>query len=519
MTKQRNDGVSGKSKDNRIVLSTELGDVYADIFGTSEAMKPVYGIFSIPYARAGRFEKPERITTYHTDTVINRGETVCFPQHGYPLWVNRFMKHHMMRPEFLPIRDRQTEDAFVVNIWTDDLTGKKPVTVFLHGGGEGSGTVPIYCGDNLAKKGIVAVTVTYRIGCFGYMPVFTKDKGMTADLAYYDQQAALLWIRENIRHFGGDPHNITLVGHCGGGLAALYHFLNPVSNRCFDKLMLLCGNLPTLTEREQIQDDFPAVLKHYKAENPEQLKHIPAKAFLGRNPVGLGDVIDGDFISEDPIKLLEEGKFPAMPVVIGTNADEFSMVELPMYYRFLGIATKENKVDEALQRKYGQYGKLLKDKMRSEASSLVDLQIKIMELTVFHSSAYRMMELIGRKCPVYGYRLHYVPDLYHGLRGSYHGAELVYFFDNLDKMNIPITDRNREQVDVIQKDWIAFVHTGTIPGRVLYAQDGKITDYDEEIHSVIFPHRELIKELMKTNILENTRRSYIRNMKEPTGKA
>lgn len=66
--------------------------------------------------------------------------------------MNVFMKHHMMRPEFLPGKDIQTEDAFVVNIWTDDLKGNKSVTVFLHGGGEGSGTVPMYKGDNLAKK-------------------------------------------------------------------------------------------------------------------------------------------------------------------------------------------------------------------------------------------------------------------------------------------------------------------------------------------------------------------------------
>ncbi|WP_130811879.1 carboxylesterase family protein [Olsenella sp. Marseille-P4559] len=500
-----------------ITLTTKLGSVYGKPCGTSDDGKTVYEIHSIPYARAKRFEKPERITQYPKGGIINREETVCFPQHGYPLWMNVFMKHHMMRPEFLPTKDAQTEDAFVVNIWTDDLKGNKPVTVFLHGGGEGSGTVPMYKGDNLAKKGVVAVTVTYRIGSFGYMPTFDGNL-MNADLAYLDQQAALLWIRDNIQYFGGDPDNITLVGHCGGGLAALYQFLNPTSSQCFHKLMMLCGNLPSLIDRKTAKEMYQSSLQHYKVSSLSELQNLPAKAFLGHSRIGQSDVFDDAFFIDDPNTLLKEERFPNMPVLIGTNADEFSMIELPMYYRFLGITTKEKDLDAALEKKYKEYGKELKDEIWSEAQSGIDLQVKIMELLVFHTSAFQMMEQISRKCPVYGYRLSYVPALYKGLRGAYHGAELVYFFNNFDKMRIPVTEENKRQASIIQNDWISFIKNGEIPNREKYNEHGLITFYDKKIKSIDFPHKEFIQELLKTDLPEQNRHSYIMNMSEPTGK-
>ncbi len=501
-----------------MIFKTELGELNGIPLGKSDNGKTVYEFHSIPYAKAKRFEKPILIDDYENGKPINMEDTVCFPQHGYPLWLNRFIKHHMMRPEFLPTKDTQTEDAFVVNIWTDDLNGNKPVTIFLHGGGEGSGTVPMYTGGNLAKKDIVSVTVTYRIGCFGYMPTFDRGQ-MTANLAYFDQQAALLWIKKNIQHFGGDPANITLIGHCGGALAALYHFLNPISQKCFDKLMLLCGNLPTLTPRAKAESNYPNMLKHYKCSSLENLKSLPSNRFLRRNQIGMGDVHDGEFFIDDPNKLMECRLFPSIPILIGTNADEFSMIELPMYYKVLGIATKEKNVDDALTKKYGSLASMLKSAFVAEANGAVDLQVKIMELLVFHNSAYRLLETVKEKCPVYGYRLNFVPDLYNGRRGSYHGAELSYFFDNFDKVNIPYTKKNKMETAIIQKDWLQFVRNGIIEGRERYDETERITNYDTDIEAIRFPKVELLKKLSDSDIFENVRRSYISGMnEEPTGK-
>jgi len=173
-----------------------------------------------------------------------------------------------------------------------------------------------------------------------------------------------------------------------------------------------------------------------------------------------------------------------------------------------------------LSKKYGTLAPELKAAFADEADSPVDLQVKIMELIIFHSSSFRLLETVKKKCPTYGYRLNYVPDLYDGLRGSYHGAELAYFFDNFDRMDIPYTEKNRSETQIIQNDWLQFVKTGAIEGRDRYDETGRITNYDAEITSIPFPKENLIRSLSGSSVFERVRRSYIANMKEePTGKA
>ena len=118
------------------------------------------------------------------------------------------------------------------------------------------------------------------------------------------------------------------------------------------------------------------------------------------------------------MKLLERGEFPCMPVLIGSNKDEFSMIELPMFYKALGITKKKKNLKDVLLKKYGEFAETLESEFKSEANGIVDLQIQIMELLIFHSSALFLMETLSKKCPVYGYRMNYIPHLYNGLRGS-----------------------------------------------------------------------------------------------------
>ncbi len=494
------------------ILQTEIGKVYADIAGKTEEGRVVYFIPSVPYARGERLEYAEILhrEAYSPQKIINRKETVCFPQKKYPMLLNVFMKHYMLRPEFQPIKDVQTENAFVVNIWaSDDFTEKKPVVVFLHGGGEGSGTVPIYTMGHIAEKGVVAVTITYRIGNFGYMPVFDGKKTQ-GSLAYLDQQTALTWIHDNISSFGGDNTNITLMGHCGGAVAALYHYLNPVSNKLFHKLMLCAGNVPILSEVDFAKKEYEKMLSKNNLNGFNELKKLSTKKFM-KLKGAQNDIVDGNFFKEHPMKLLERGEFPGMPVLIGSNKDEFSMIELPMYYKALGITTKKQHLKQLLFQKYGEFAEVLEAEFQSKATGIVDLQIQIMELLVFHSSALFLMETLGKKGNVYGYRINYVPNLYKGLRGSYHGAELAFFFGTIDKMNINITDENRKAVISLQKDWIEFIKKGKIKGYSLFNETGEIIEYDKEIRTIPFPQADLIHHIQKSGIADKLRKEYISN--------
>ena len=226
---------------------------------------------------------------------------------------------------------------------------------------------------------------------------------------------------------------------------------------------------------------------------------------------GQNDIIEGKFFTEHPMNLLERGSFPCMPVLIGSNKDEFSMIELPMYYKALGITKNKEHLKEFLLKKYGEFADSLESELKPEANGIVDLQIQIMELLVFHSSALFLMEKIGEKSPVYGYRMNYIPNLYNGLRGSYHGAELAFFFGTIDNMNIHITDENKAAVIAIQKDWIQFIKFGKIEGRPLFNGTGKITEYDKDIKTIPFPHANLIHHIQKSGIADKLRKEYIQN--------
>lgn len=120
------------------------------------------------------------------------------------------------------------------------------------------------------------------------------------------------------------------------------------------------------------------------------------------------------------------------------------------------------------------------------------------------------MEYFSKKCPVYGYRLNEVPNLYDGLRRAYHGAELAFFFGNLDKMNIEISEENKRARDLIQKDWLDFVKRGKIEGRVLFNEKKEISLYEnQEVTTIRFPQADLIDDLYESGIFEIERADYI----------
>ena len=485
-----------------MIIMTGIGKVIAARIEAEG--KSVYRIVSVPYAKAGRFDRPEPIREVEAGRPINSDQTFCFPQRSIPKLFNLFLKHHMMRSEFLTEKDVQSENAFVVNIWTSDFDGKKPVLVYLHGGGDyGSGTSPIYDGAHLASKGIVVVTVTYRVGLLGYMPVYDEAGTLRCNRAAFDQQAALSWVRDKIGYFGGDAENITLMGQSGGALSALNQFLNPVSNRTFDKLILCAGPLPTAIPSEGTRETFEWLLRENGLRDYAALERLPMRKLpkLKAKNV-MNDVIDGAFFAEDPNATLERGEFPRIPILVGANDDEFSMIELPMFYKGMRIETRTSRLDSALESRYGEFAPRLKTTIAPEADGPIDLQIRILELVVFHTVSFKLLERFSAaRCPVYGYRFGYVPNLYNGLRGSYHGAEIAMFFGNLDKMKIRISERNRAEMAWVQRDWLAFIHDGAIPDRDRYdSSSRRIIRYEGEPAMIPFPHADLIQELAPSDV-------------------
>ncbi|MDQ3918148.1 MAG: carboxylesterase family protein, partial [Acidobacteriota bacterium] len=130
-----------------------------------------------------------------------------------------------------------SEDCLYLNVWTPAKTDgeRLPVLVYFYGGGfvAGDGSEPRYDGESIAAKGIVAVTVNYRLGVFGFLahPELTKESPHHAsgDYALLDQNAALVWVRENIAAFGGDPRRVTIAGESAGSVSVSAQMASPLS--------------------------------------------------------------------------------------------------------------------------------------------------------------------------------------------------------------------------------------------------------------------------------------------------
>ena len=234
--------------------------------------------------------------------------------------------------------DSTSEDCLYLNVWTPAKSGTDhlPVMVYFYGGGyvAGDGSEPRYDGESLAKKGIVTLTVNYRLGIFGFFahPGLTKESAHHASGNYglMDQYAALKWVKENIAAFGGDPGRITIAGESAGSISVFALMASPLSKNLIAGAIGESGAMIyptlapiTLSEGEKRGADFAAKIG---AASLTDLRKIPAAQLLDESyKNGMGSVpatVDGYFFTELPVKTFAEGNQAHVPLLAGWNSAE-----------------------------------------------------------------------------------------------------------------------------------------------------------------------------------------------------
>ena len=230
-----------------------------------------------------------------------------------------------------------SEDCLYLNVWTPAKPGgeKLPVMVYFFGGGfvAGDGSEPRYDGESLASKGIVAVTISYRLGIFGFFahPELTKESPHHASGNYtlLDQTAALHWVRQNIAAFGGDPGKVTIAGESAGSIAVSAQMASPLSKDLIAGAIGESGSImgalppvPLATAEEQGVKFATAI----GAPTIAALRAMPADKLLdaaGKPGVPrFGATIDGYFFPESPVAIFAAGKQAHVPLLAGWNSEE-----------------------------------------------------------------------------------------------------------------------------------------------------------------------------------------------------
>lgn len=337
----------------------------------------------------------------------------------------------------------QSEDCLYLNIWTpagaegEDL----PVLFWIHGGGfqGGLGDEELYHGWDLAAKGIVVVSLNYRLGVLGFLahPLLSRESGngTSGNYGLLDQIAALRWVKQNIRAFGGDPNRIVLDGQSAGGMSVCSLLASPLTNGLYAGAIIQSGG-PTrgravsLKEGEEIGE---RLFEKLSCKGLEELRALPAEALLKASCPEKGRLeyqpyVDGFLLPEDPYEAMVCGRIGQVPLVIGSNADE------GLFAPFGG--SSYGQVAESAQACFGEdtgrFMELYHITEENFARGLLDaqrdygflnIQTVLSRLSVLHP------------CPVYQYYFSEPIVLENGtFVGATHSAELFYVFHTLSIM-------------------------------------------------------------------------------------
>lgn len=232
------------------------------------------------------------------------------------------------------------EDCLYLNVWTPAKSSREhlPVLVYFYGGGfvAGDGSEPRYDGESMAAKGIVVVTLSYRLGAFGFMahPELTKQSSRKASGNYglLDQNAALQWVQRNIANFGGDPKRVTIAGESAGSMSVSAHLASPLSKNLIAGAIGESGAvLGALSARPfaQAEEAGSKFAESLGAQSIAALRAMPAQQILdaaskgGWASVGrFPPTIDGYFLTGDPVTTYETGKQARVALLVGWNSEE-----------------------------------------------------------------------------------------------------------------------------------------------------------------------------------------------------
>lgn len=421
----------------------------------------------IPYASAPvrdlRWQPPQGVLPWAGDLPADRFAPMCLQQ------------LRAKNSIFYLGEEASSEDCLYLNVWsTAKPADRQPVMVFIHGGGwtAGAGSMSLYSGETLAKKGVVVVTFNYRLGGLGFFahPELTAEgNGNSGNYGLMDMIAALKWVKSNIGQFGGDPASITLYGQSSGATAISILQTSPLAPGLFHRVIgqsggyALAGPLPTRAEAEHAG---VAAAEKIKAKSLKELRTFGGDTInaIVSNP---RPVVDGVVLSQQPSEVYGAGKQLAMPLLIGSNADEGTA-----YPVVLNAATF---TDDANKRYGVEAGRLLSLYPAKTDAEAAASSYALMRDRTFASPMRRWAVQEARIAPVYMYHFSRVHPFVDGLGylqqtpatafGAYHGAEMAYAYGTLDVVNRfgktrEWTEDDRKYSDAMTSYWTSFAKKG-----------------------------------------------------------
>jgi para-nitrobenzyl esterase len=393
-----------------------------------------------------------------------------------------------------------SEDCLYLNIYTAAKTAndKLPVMVWIHGGALTAGAGSIYNGEQLARKGVVVVTINYRLGVFGFFahPELSKESGHAASSNYglLDQIAALQWVQKNIAAFGGNPNSVTIFGESAGSWSTNLLAASPLARGLFHRMIGESGGqfelMKDLAQPEQTGAKF-GTLAELRAKPAGELQSGMGAAFVGATGGYSGPVVDGWCLPEDVYTIYAKGKQADVPLLIGSNADEGTMFTP-------ATVTLQSMKDSAQQRFGPDADAFLRLYPAQSDSEAWRTQADSMRDQVF---GWEMRTWAGMQCKtgkskVYLYFFSRVPPGPNaGRMGSFHSAEIAYVFRNTHRPTRPWEETDHQLSEIMSSYWVNFATTGDPNGKGLPAWPAfdptanLVMGFGDKVEVVPLPHK------------------------------
>jgi para-nitrobenzyl esterase len=372
------------------------------------------------------------------------------------------------------------EDCLVLNVWTPSATNqgdKRPVMVWLHGGGftSGSGGFKIYDGVNLAgKHDVVVVTINHRLNAFGYL--YLADLGgakyaNSTNIGMLDIVAALEWVRDNISNFGGDAANVTIFGQSGGGAKVSMLLAMPAAKGLFHRAVIESGAALRGIPRDAANKSTEAFLAKVglRPNQVDELQNLPLDRLVQALAGGrFGAVVDGKTLPANPFDPTAPEISASVPLLIGTTQTEvtfFAGQQLdPIDEAAARARVKQtfHAIDSDTDKIIAAY------KHVDPGISSIDLALESASDAFAWTNAITAAErkvALG-KAPAYMYYFKWRSPVRDGKLKAMHCMEIPFVFDNPDAGK-PMTGSGEDRyalADKISGAWVAFARTGN-PGR------------------------------------------------------
>ncbi len=389
---------------------------------------------------------------------------------------------------------KESEDCLTLNVRTPSLDreDKTAVMVWIHGGDHqlGSGDDPVMSPSSnaLSRRGVVNVTINYRLGLMGYLahPELSREseQGVSGNYGTLDQIAALRWVQENISAFGGDPDNVTIFGESAGGESVAHMMTSPLAQGLFHKaimespadsflMMFLRHSFLTNPAGEEVGQRFAerfapagegqmAALRQISADRLYQLikEEEEFQRFL--------PLIDGYVLEKSPYEAFRDGEQAHVPLLLGSNADEGSLFYPIGHTPIVGYKDVEaDEVAGLIQEVYGDLAGAIMDlypglRQGSESAQTDFLGENLWGVAVHLYAVYAAR---GGQ-PVYRYLFTRTPPSPRQTLGAYHGSEIAFVHDKFLPL-FDFTEADKALAQAMGDYWVQFARSGdpNLPSR------------------------------------------------------